>query len=266
MWGVIVGLLTGIWNGIETVALTLATVITTIWSIIRPILNPLWDAASWTYNSVLKPMWQWVSTHLDKLKQLYDDHVKPIIDTVYKVIATIKKIWHAILQPFFDFISALQQFLVITRLNQTAFGAWLDDELHQVYQFLNQLDARFEKPLNAILSVLNDIVLDIDGAFRYAITIRTTGKHIASISRQFWNAPLNAMASVRDAAGKLPHPRQAPLATTVTALTQQFAGEQGDLADNIDGARAIFLAVVNDDHEGADALMAQAYAPRIRLT
>jgi phage-related protein len=260
MWGVLIGIFTGIWNGIETVALTLATVITTIWSIIRPILNPLWDAAQWTYRSILKPIWSWVSAHLDRLKQLYDEHVKPIIDGIYSVIRTVKKIWAAILQPFFDTISALQQFLTLTHLNNTIFGQWLDAELGKLYAFLQTIDAKFLKPLNAILHVLNDIVLDIDGAFRYAITIQTTGKHMASISRQWWNIPLNKMASVRFQDGKLGRLKPEPFTTTYTALADHLAGGDTDITGSVDNARDVFLAVVNGNLAGVDELTNKAYA------
>jgi phage-related protein len=261
MWGILVGIFTGIWNGIETVALTLATVISTIWSIIRPILNPLWSGAKWLYGNVLKPFWQWAKDHLERLKELYDDHVKPIVDRIYSVIRQVKKFWNDLLQPVFDGISALQQLLVVTRLNQTVFGQWLDGELGKLYQILTDFDQRFLKPLNAVLHVLNDIVLDIDGAFRYAITIETTGKHINSIARQWWNTSLKNIDSVRFGDGTLTRLKPSPFQPIVDGLVQQLEGNDSIFASNVDDARTIFGAVISGQYAIVDDFIRGAAPP-----
>jgi hypothetical protein len=260
MWGAIIGFFTGIWNAVETVAITVATVISTIWSIIRPILTPLWSGVQWVYGNVLKPIYQWAYEHLLKLKQLYDSYVKPVVDRIYDIIRTVRRIWESILQPIFDTISALQQFLVLTRLNQTVFGQWLDGELNKIYATFQDLDRRFLAPLNAILHVLNEIVLDIDGAFRYAIMIQTTGKHIASISRQAWNSSLNLIGSVRFHDGTLGRLKPEPFHTTFTALQTQLESGSGPLAVNVDGARTVFLAVTGGQLDAVDTHAASAFA------
>jgi len=240
-------------NALVAVGEAIWTFFVFIWPYLLTVFKAIGHGADWVWNHAVKPFWGWAKDHLAALRKAWLDHVQPIIDQVYKVIRKIKDVWNTFVQPVYDTISALRTFLTLTHLNTTAFGRALDGALASIEADLERVRRAVFEPINKILHVLNEIVMDVDGVFRYAILVDSTGRHIASIARQWWNVSLPKIKNYRTG-GKLPSAARGHLHTQYDELALTLEDRTSYYDPMLERAGRMFAFVVAGSLDDANAL------------
>jgi hypothetical protein len=252
MWGIILSAVGWLVSAVVTVAEQVWAFFVFIWPTLLAVFRPILDGVTFIWNNVLKPFWAWAQDVLAGLRDVWTKFVRPIIDQVEQIIQHVKSIWNAVVQPIFDTISAVKEFLTLTHLDRTAFGQAIDDTLNLIERDINALTSKVFAPLNAILKFLNDIVIDVDGFFRYAMMVGSIGKSINTIAHQWWHAQLKNMKAVRQPFQPLKLKPSGNAAESIAGLVKALRGEGSHLTELHDRATKGVALIASGDDQGFD--------------
>jgi len=193
-----IGIITGIVSIIGWVADTAATIaaavgaaLAAVWAALAPVLLAIWHAIQFPWSAVIKPAWDFLKAWGERVYQLYKDHVQPILDVIGKVNKLLRDVYDTFVRPFLDILSVLDQFLRLTGLINTAFGRWLDGEIHRIDSVVQKMWEELTKPINLLLHLVNEYILDARGLFQAPLLLRSTERYAAHITGQLWTISLD---------------------------------------------------------------------------
>src|SRR5207253_4832233 len=105
----------------------------------------------------------------------------PIVDWVSRISKALRCVYQTYIQPVRDLLSILEQFLTLTHLAHTAFGQWLDGELHRIDGTIAKVWADLTKPINLLLHLVNEYILDAKGLLQAPLLLESTGRYMGTI-------------------------------------------------------------------------------------
>jgi len=241
-------------GAVVDIAAAVAAALAAVWAAVGPILIAIWHALGGAWSNVIKPAWDFAKKWGEKIWGLYTDHVKPIIDKFQSVLKYLRKVYDIFIKPIRDLISILDQFLRLSGLINTAFGRWLDGELHAVDGALGRMWAELTKPINLLLHLVNEVILDAKGLLQAPLLLESTAEYMGYIASQWWDTSLRTIHTDWTAILNAFHtgPRIKPSFDDAGAVLQ---GNTSAHQAAIDHGRAVFQLLTSDNYEQADYLM-----------
>lgn len=196
-----IGIVTGIgaligWlvDAAVTIAAAVGAALAAMWAVLGPILVPVWSALKGIWQDVLKPAWNKILDWGYRLQCIYFDHIKPILDKFKRVSKILRDVYATFLAPIHDLVSIVDQFLRLTGLIYTPFGQWLDGELHYFDNVLDDFWRRISDPINVLLRVVNEYILDADRLLAAPLLLQSTAKHMDVVVSQWWSSSLQTVS------------------------------------------------------------------------
>jgi phage-related protein len=255
---VAIGIVTGIiavliWVGEAAVqiALAVAAALAAVWAVLGPILLAIWHSLAWTFNNVLKPVWDTVKKWGDEVWKLYVAHLKPIVDWIGKIAKTLRQIYTTFVQPIRDALSILEQFLRLSGLAHTAIGSWLDSELHRIDGTIARVWAELTRPINVLLHLVNEVILDVHGILQAPLLLESTATYMGHIAEQFWDKTLGTIHT--NWGGILDSFHTGPaIKPSVDAATILIVDGAGELAPAVDHGVTSFHLLAAADYSAFD--------------
>lgn len=169
----------------------------------------------------LKAWATWLRDHLANL-------TRPIIEWIKRVQAVLRDIFRAYIRPVLEAIALLREFLALTRLNQTTFGAALDTELAKLS---NEISGKFlliETTFNGFATRFEDLVSRVDKILSIPVLITNLFTQIGALATAFWNDQIKQV-SVSGRLILVDLKLKEPLATKKETLKTFTKTTRGDL-------------------------------------
>jgi hypothetical protein len=255
-----IGIITGItavvgWivDAAASIAAAVAASLAAVWVALGPVLIAIWHAIEIPWNDVIKPAWSVLKSWGEEVYKLYEDHVKPLIDALGKVSKLLRDVYDTFVRPFEDILSVLDQFLRLTGLINTAFGHWLDGEIHRVQGLIEKVWQDLTKPINLLLHLVNEYILDARGLLQAPLLLQSTERYAAHITGQLWTVSLDQIktdwGSILDSFHT--GPRIGPSVDYGSHLIRSsVVGNADEVQHGIDA----FRFLIADDYEAFDYL------------
>jgi len=265
--GIVSGIIAGIvWfaGAVADVAVAVAAALAAVWAAIGPILIELWHGVGWVWDDVVKPAWDALKGWGEEVWQLYEDHVRPIIDAIQGIVKDLRDVYRTFIQPFLDILSVLDQFLRLTGLANTVFGQWLDGEIHRVDSIVQQMWAELTRPINLLLHLVNEVILDARGILQAPLLLESTAQYMGYITQQWWSTSLTTIRT--DWTHVLNAFHTGPgIGSSLSSGQQLVSSGDGPLADAQAHGVTVFQALASDDTNLFDYVVNGVGAPGEQL-
>jgi len=186
MIGLIVGAISWLVGAVADAAVSIAAALAAVWAVVGPILAAIWSALVAVWSNVLKPVWGLLREWGVEVYKVYQKYVDPIVTKIQGITKLLRRVYSTFIAPVRDLLSILEQFLTLTHLNQTALGRLLDAEFHRIDTAIGQVWAELTKPINAVLKIINEVILDAKGLLQAPLLLESTAHYMGTILDQWW--------------------------------------------------------------------------------
>jgi hypothetical protein len=182
MWGWIVIFAGWVWDALQAAADYAIIALTYAYKFLKAGLGDVWGAAKWSYNSILKPIGNFLHAAYDRVKAVYDRFVQPAINWLHKVSNLLRKLYVTFVQPILSAIDGVQRLLQLLELFHIQWAKDLDDALERLEEKISrplQLAIQF---INSIVSRIEKYILTADNLFQRLTHMRTIQRDLNSIT------------------------------------------------------------------------------------
>jgi hypothetical protein len=189
-----IGLLAGwIWQGLQAVADYALIALTAAYQFIRAGLGAVWDAARWSYTTILKPIGEFLHRQYLWARELYKAFVQPVIDWLHRLSDLLRRLYTTFVQPILSAIDGVQRILGLLELFHIQWAQDLDDALQRLEDKISkplQLAIQF---LNRIASRIESYVLTADNLFQRVTHLRTIQRDLNPVLNMQWGRLLGTL-------------------------------------------------------------------------
>ncbi|MBZ5560170.1 MAG: hypothetical protein LAO77_23175 [Acidobacteriia bacterium] len=237
MFAFITTLVSWIWNGIQATADFMVTVLTVAYHVLRVAGTAVWDAAKWTWGTIIRPVGVFLEAAYTRLKTLYASIVAPVLDWTQRIVTTLKKLYATYVQPLMDAVDGVRRMLELLQLLHVQLAKQIDDALATLERKISAPLLLAIQTINVIDNRLESYVLTVDNLFQRATHLNSIRRDLNPILNFQWN---RTMGNVK---GALAH---------VHASTPELTPIQDH--------GAFFSAAIADNAKTKDPLMADLEA------
>lgn len=173
------------------------------------------------YNDVIKPVIDTMQKFLDWVRNL----VKPVLDYLHKMRLWYDKFFKKFIQPQLQLIGRLRQFLTILKLFHVHWATVLDSYLAKAQARIFKDFEVIRQRLNSVISWV-DLIVDPTGLLRKGVLAPSFGQALGDISQLILGKPLDYFGHTFT-----PGPTNVPPPQGFVTMKQDMVAAQGG-ADN----------------------------------